>query len=279
MLLEMAIGDAFGAGYEYVDPKVVEGVELTHYKQHPIHKLVPGSYTDDTQMSLAIAEAIISGEEWTPLNLANRFVGCFKRDQRQGYAKGFYQLLCDVENGEELLARIRPDSDKSGAAMRAAPLGVLSDIAEIKGNCAIQAAITHNTPDGTKAAIAVSLTSHYFLYDLGSKRDLFEFLKEHISGEWKEWSGKVGAQGLMSAKAAFTAIVRNKTLSGLLKDCIRFTGDVDTVAAIAMGCAAHSNEFKKDIPEALMQGLERGKYGRDYLIDLDRQLQTKIVRK
>ncbi len=33
----------------------------------------------------------------------------------------------------------------------------------------IQAAITHNTPDGINAAIAAALMSHYFIYQLGTK--------------------------------------------------------------------------------------------------------------
>ena len=80
MLLELAVGDAYGAGFEYADRAIIQGHnDLSRYIKHQRHDIVPGCYTDDTQMSLAIAEAIVSGEPWTPLNLVNRFVAAFKR--------------------------------------------------------------------------------------------------------------------------------------------------------------------------------------------------------
>ncbi|MCW3097226.1 MAG: ADP-ribosylglycohydrolase [Chthonomonadaceae bacterium] len=85
MLLEITIGDAYGAGFEYVSAAVIrEHNDLSGYIQHPRHGTQPGQYTDDTQMSIAIAEAIVSGEEWTPVMLADRFVTAFKRDPREG---------------------------------------------------------------------------------------------------------------------------------------------------------------------------------------------------
>lgn len=90
MLIELAIGDAYGAGFEYADPAIVEKENnLSKYIQHPYHDLKAGAYTDDTQMSLAIAEVIVSGESWTPAVLADKFVAVFKRDPRTGYATGF----------------------------------------------------------------------------------------------------------------------------------------------------------------------------------------------
>src|SRR5689334_2267778 len=125
MLVELAIGDAYGAGFEYAPADVVaRHNDLSGYVRHPKHAIPPGSYTDDTQMSIAVAEAVVAGEPWTREALAERFVAAFKRDPREGYAGRFHAFLCEVRDGGEFLARIRPDSDKSGAAMRAAPIGV-----------------------------------------------------------------------------------------------------------------------------------------------------------
>src|ERR1700722_10974607 len=91
MLLELAIGDAYGAGFEYAADRIVrEKNDLSGYIQHPRHGIKPGCYTDDTQMSIAVAEAIVSDEPWTPQGLADRFVTSFKRDPREGYAGVFY---------------------------------------------------------------------------------------------------------------------------------------------------------------------------------------------
>jgi ADP-ribosylglycohydrolase len=128
-------------------------------------------------MSIAIAETLIAKQLWTKEVLADSFVIAFQRDPREGYASGFYHFLCQVEDGAQFLAIIKPDSDKSGAAMRAAPIGILPTVKAVMQASMTQAVITHNTPDGINAAIAASLMSHYFIYQLGAKRQLREFLE------------------------------------------------------------------------------------------------------
>ena len=275
MLLELAVGDAYGAGFEYANEMVAKYNDLSRYVQHPRHKgIYPGRYTDDTQMTIAIAELIVSGADWTPLNLASKFVECFKRDERTGYAGGFYDFLKSVNDGQEFLDKIRPDSDKSGAAMRAAPVGVFSTIEEVLEKTEVQAKVTHNTPDGIQAAQAAALMAHYFLYDVGAKSELGKWLEKCVAGHrWNEpYTGKVKSKGWMSVRAAITAVMRNNSMSALLKDCIAFQGDVDTVATIALAAVAHSKEYTQDIPQHLVDTLENRTYGRDYLAKLDEQL-------
>jgi ADP-ribosylglycohydrolase len=281
MLLELAIGDAYGAGFEYADEAFVRRYnDLGSYRQHPRHTLKPGSYTDDTQMSIAIAELIVSGKRWSRKNLAAKFVEAFKRDEREGYAGKFYRFLQSVNSGDEFLSQIHGTSDKSGAAMRATPIGVFPTVKKVKERATLQAAITHNSPDGIDAAIASALASHYFIYNLGEKKDLGKFIESHVpSHRWSEpWEEKVGSFGWTSVRAAITAIQRNDSLSGLLRDCVDFTGDVDTVATIALGAASWSREVVADLPEHLKLNLENGTYGRDYLLELDKQLMAVVKR-
>jgi len=274
LLLELAIGDAYGAGFEYADVAIIHRYnDLSRYIQHPRHGIQPGCYTDDTQMSLAIAEAIVADDPWTLDMLAGRFIEVFKRDPREGYASGFYHFLLHVQNGEQFLRDMRPNSDKSGAAMRAAPLGIYPTLSTVIERCTLQAALTHNTPDGINAAVAAALMTHYFLYNLGHKKALGTFLETHVSGRWSTpWTGKVKAQGWMSVRAAVTAIISSDTMSTLLKTCIQFSGDVDTVAAIALAAGSCSPEIAQDLPSHLFDTLENGKYGREYLRRLDKQL-------
>jgi ADP-ribosylglycohydrolase len=274
MLLELAVGDAYGAGFEYADVGYVRAKNhLIGFVRHPRHGIAPGNYTDDTQMSIAITEAILSGRPWAPIMLASKFVEVFKRDPREGYAGRFYDFLQYVADGRQFLQEIHPTSDKSGAAMRAGPIGVFPTIDEVVERCSIQAAITHNSPDGINAAVAASLMTHYFLYDLGPKKDLGTFLERHVPGQWSQpWRGRVGAKGWMSVRAAVTAILEADSLSSMLKLCVHFTGDVDTVASLAMAAASCSREVEQDLPTALVNDLENGPYGRDYLVKLDQQL-------
>lgn len=274
MLLELAIGDAYGAGFEYANRQLIRQFnDLSHYHKHPRHSIGPGRYTDDTQMTLAIVESILSAEDWTPQNLAARFVDVFKRDPREGYASRFYSFLKDMKDGAQFLAEIIPTSDKSGAAMRSIPIGIYPTRQEVIERTTIQAAITHNTPDGINAAVVTALMSHYFLYDLGPKNDLGAFIEGHVKGKWADtWQGQVGPKGWMSVKAAITAIHQTSKLSDLLKACINYSGDVDTVATIALGAASCSKEFAQDLPSVLIDDLENTPYGREYLVNLDKAL-------
>lgn len=274
MLLELAIGDAYGAGFEYAPREfILRENTLAGYVRHPRHRIHPGSYTDDTQMSLAIAEFMVSGQPWTPERLAQRFVEVFRRDPREGYASGFYHFLQRVEDGQQFLREIRPTSSKSGAAMRAAPIGIYPSIALVMERCALQAALTHDTPDGTNAALAAALMTHYFLYRCGPKRDLGSFLEAHVRGSWAHpWSGKVGSSGWMSVQAAITAVIRCASMSELLRTCIAFAGDVDTVACIALAAGSCCPEVRQDLPLCLFETLENGIYGREYIRTLDAQV-------
>jgi ADP-ribosylglycohydrolase len=274
MLVELAVGDAYGAGFEYAPYETVRRHNTAaYYTKHQKHNIPAGCYTDDTQMTLALVELLLSGERWNAQNVAERFVQAFHRDPREGYAGRFYDFLQTIRTGEELLDRIDPASDKSGAAMRAAPLGFLPTIGEVVEKCKVQAAVTHNTVDGINAALVAALMTHYFLYNLGPKHRLPVFLQSQVDGQWRvPWVGKVGGKGWMSVRAALTALVRNTRLSDLLRDCIAFTGDVDTVATIALATASVCPEYEQDLPASLVQNLENGAYGRDYLAGLDRRL-------
>jgi ADP-ribosyl-[dinitrogen reductase] hydrolase len=274
VLLELAIGDAYGAGFEYAPERLVrERNDLTGYIPHPRHSLAPGRYTDDTQMTIAVVEAMLSGREWTAELLASSFVDVFRRDPRQGYSKRTYGALSAAEGGADFLARLDPVSDTSGAAMRAAPIGLYRTTAEVLSRCGFQAALTHNTPDGIRAAQAASLMSHYTHYRLGPKRKVPEFLSRYLAGDWNTpWHGKVGHPGIASVRAALTALLRCERMSDLLRTCVDFTGDVDTVATIALAAGACCTEMEQDLPAVLYAGLEREAFGYEYLVELDRRL-------
>ncbi|UGQ13300.1 ADP-ribosylglycohydrolase family protein [Yinghuangia sp. ASG 101] len=279
VFLELAIGDAYGAGFEYAPPEFVRrGNTLRGYARHPKHRdVLPGMYTDDTQMSLAVAEWLLGGT-LTRDDLAERFVAAYRRDPRAGYASGFRSVLERVRSGPELLDTLRPGSDKSGAAMRAGVLGLLPDIDEVRRLTTLQARITHDSPGGIAAALGAAYAVHYCRHGLGPVSGLPAWLAERVPapasyGRWDEsWRGTVGSPGMHSVRAAVTALARNREAGELLRDCVAFTGDVDTVATVALAAASVSGAYARDLPEALVDGLESGAYGRAYLLGLDERL-------
>lgn len=280
MLLELAIGDAYGFGFEYCDENLSHNT-LKGYVRHRKHMRPgtgtnPGDYSDDTQMSIAIAELLVERADWTPLNIAKKFVEVFRRDPLKGYSGSFYDFLRRTVTGEEFLANIRPDSDKSGGAMRAAPIGVLPHLSQVKQFAEIQAAVTHNTPDGIRAAQASALMTHFFLHRSDDPTELPYFIAKQVEAgdyRWDEpYSGPVGSKGHMSVRAAITAVSENRSLSGCLKACIAFSGDVDTVATIAMAAASCCRDYRYDLPQVLVDQLQNRTYGRDYLNNLNNRL-------
>lgn len=280
MLVELAIGDAYAAAFEFVDRDLTRDHQLGDYARHPRHDIAPGRYTDDTQMSIAVAELIVSEAPFTRENLADCFVQAFQRDERPGYAKGFFEFLQGVKDGADFLARIRPTSDKNGGAMRSAPVGIFRTVAEVVDKAALQARLTHDTEEGAGAAVAVALMAHFFLYGLGARGELPAFLASHAPGPaWSEpWTGKVDVKGYSAARAALGIVLEHDRLTAMLDQAVRLGGDTDTVAAIALGVGSCCREVQNDLPQRLLMGLEAGTYGREFLRDLDRRLLSLVNR-
>jgi ADP-ribosyl-[dinitrogen reductase] hydrolase len=279
MLLQSAIGDAYGAGFEFEKPEIIaQENTLIRYKAHPLYTEIQGRYTDDTQMAIAIAELMLSSDEWSPERLADGFVQAFQRDPRRGYSSRFYELLVNVHSGSELLKVLQPNSERNGAAMRAYPIGLYADRQEVLAKAALQAKITHDTLAGIASAQAVALMSHYFAFKLGPKEYLGEFIVGELKGgNWNiPWRSEVTMFAEQAVRAAITMIQSENTLSNILTKGIALGGDVDTVGAIALGCASQSEEILDDLPKWMLTDLENGPFGTDYITALDRDLRLRF---
>jgi ADP-ribosyl-[dinitrogen reductase] hydrolase len=266
MLLELAIGDAYGAGFEFASSEKITALnDLSRYYPHELG-VIPGAYTDDTQMTLALCELSLEGIEWTPLSIADKFVQVFKRDPRNGYAKGFHEVLKTLNSGRQFLERIDGRSNRNGAAMRAIPCGFFLAEGEVLEKAAMQAKLTHNTGEGVRSAEAIALAAHYFWKQLGTAADLPRYLSEKQGYEWTaEWAGPVPCKGDETVVAVLATLTSSRSMKSMLKHAVAFGGDVDSVAALALGLAALSSEYHSDLPAVLYEGLENGSYGRDYL--------------
>lgn len=282
MILEAAIGDAFGACFEVLDAsEIAPHITDLNYKMIQPGLIKPGCYTDDTQMMIALAEAVIEDDPFTPESLAERFVRVFRRDERRGYTSAFFQILINTDSGKELLTKIHGNSDKSGAAMRAAPIGLYPTVEEVWDKSRLQSSVTHNSREGIASGFISALMVHYFAYDIGPKDDIDKWIDEYIpsyipTGDWE--GGRVSAKGMCCVRAAKTAIKQNRTLAQILTQCVSYGGDTDTVACIALAAASMSKNIKNDLPQRLYDGLERGEYGKDFIVDLDIKLERKFKR-
>jgi len=280
MLLEMAIGDAYGAAFEFMpDDFIARENDLSAYKRNPETELGDGRYTDDTQMAVAITEHLLAGDVFDVESLATRFVTTFRRDPRRGYSKRLYEVLQTSGSGSDFLAAITPVSDRSGAAMRVSPIGLLPDLEQALQLAEFQATLTHDTPGGRMSARAIAAMVHYLAYGLGPRRDLGRFVEQHVPGHpWSEtWNGRTDMAGLNCAHAALSLVQAATTLGGLLLNAVALGGDTDTVAAIAMFSGSLCADIEADLPQALYDGLEDGAYGSHFLRKLDQDLRGLIA--
>lgn len=270
MLTEIAIADAYGAGFEFCsEDKIISQNNLDLYSKHELYDIL-GKYTDDTQMSIAIVEFILSGEEWNKENIASKFIECFKRDVRLGYSEGFFNLLSKVESSKELLELIIPTSERNGAAMRSVPIGFLKNKEDVIALAKLQAQVTHDSPIGIQSSCAVALAAHFGTHQKGSIRDLESFLESEQYGNWDyNWKDRVSLNAYDTVSAALTCLLKHSSLTKLLKSCINLGGDTDSVAAIAVGLATCFKEYKKDLPIQLYNNLNEDKYGISFLLDLE----------
>jgi ADP-ribosyl-[dinitrogen reductase] hydrolase len=276
LLLEIAIGDAYGAGFEFCNrEKITACNTLEKYVPHE-QGILAGHYTDDTQMSIAIAEVLLANADYSAEVFAESFVKAYKRDRRQGYAKGLQGLLDLCGDGADLMQRISPESRRNGAAMRSVPLGLIADKNVLAVAAKEQARVTHNTAEGILSSHVVALMAHALLYDKASLSDLPGIILTQTGFVLRgDWCAEVECDALQTLHAVNTALQANRSMSALLLACVNFGGDVDSVAAIAMGLASLTSEYVADIPVSLQDGLEEASYGRNYLLQLDALLATR----
>lgn len=189
MLLRIAQGDAYAMATEYIkhprdDEVLKRALEFKRYVKHPTHSLKAGSYTDDTQMSIAVTEVLLAGGPFNRNQFAKAFVEAFCRDPRDGYSRGFQHILETCAGTPSpyhcFLKMVVPNSTKNGGCMRAVPCGVLKTPAEVLSVARIQASVTHNTPEGIWSAQAIALMSHFALYYEDSFDKLGTFLLKEM---------------------------------------------------------------------------------------------------
>jgi ADP-ribosyl-[dinitrogen reductase] hydrolase len=284
MLLRIAQGDAYGMSCEYLkhprDDEVRElALEFKRYGVHPVHKIKPGHYTDDTQMSIAVAEILASWGRQGPGPgslehlFADAFVRCYLRDKRDGYSKGLKGVLDQCSDGEDLLRLADRTSDKNGAAMRSVPIGVIDDPDLVARVASRQAGVTHHA-GGVSASVSVALMSHFALHCDAPLSELPFWIGERmVAGTPWRWSGRPVREpnvGMATASAVLTLVSEEKSLVDIARRAIEWGGDVDSVLAIAWGIA--SARMREPLPEFFDSGLENGAYGRDFLRGLGGRL-------
>lgn len=231
------IGDIFGSSWEfsnYVDEKPESFDSIT---------FEDGNYTDDTVMTVAVADSLLRRCD---VSMMMRSYARTYRCPRGGYGARFYNWLFNPYAGPY-------GSCGNGAGMRVSSVAYFAKSEE---ECILLAKqvteVTHNHPEGLKAAEVLSLCIYRALH--GATK---EQLKEYISSQYeisfdleelhKYYKHNETCQ--KSVPEAFYCFLSSNSFEDCLRRVCYIGGDADTVGAMA--CALAS-AFYKEVPEKLL---------------------------
>ncbi len=275
MLLEIGVADSYGIAFEFV--KNYDKHSLVNnltYQQNPRYpELIPSQYTDDTLRSVATAMVVtgqIEGSIFSLETYARAIQHVTKTDHRKGWSKNFQKYLEDHEEDtpDDFVKGITTRANSNGSLMGCLPLGYLGSEVEVELSAAAQALSTHSVE--TVPYAQTMALSAYFLINGGKASELDDYIKSKgfaVSGKTKPFS-------MAARDTAFNVLhlLRNSnSLVDIMKQAVDMQGDVDSIAALAVGIASCSPYYTNDIPAHLIDQLDGGK-GAEYLATFDKAL-------
>jgi len=155
-----AIGDALGMPLEF-RPARSEHDLVSEMVAGPLPK---GSFTDDTEMALALAESLLITSPLNVRDLAARFNGWYQsRPSDVGiHTAKVLQLIgrgVPVTEAARQVQAADPDSAGNGSVMRAWPIAIArhNNAGLLASETRLQGEVTHTHPDSTAGALVFNL--------------------------------------------------------------------------------------------------------------------------
>ncbi|HWE92882.1 MAG TPA: ADP-ribosylglycohydrolase family protein [Tepidisphaeraceae bacterium] len=291
-LLGLAVGDAFGAPFEGMPADAIYysfGFARKILAKPPMDAL---TYTDDTQMMIAVAEALLASGRIEETTLVRAFVENF--EPGRGYGQGARRILELMANGgnwRELSRTIFPGGSLgNGAAMRVAPVGLLfhDDLDRVAEEAAKSAVPTHVHPVGVEGAQLIALAVALVMRNERFDKDAFysELMARAGTEEFQRQLAKAARLGPEDSIAGFgstleahrsvvTAIAcfatSPESYVEVVSRAVGLGDDTDTVAAMA-GAISGAHLGVGALPKHLLALMENGPKGRDYIDELGKKL-------
>jgi poly(ADP-ribose) glycohydrolase ARH3 len=279
-LLGLALGDVLGAPYE--------GGPVERLLWRIIGTTRQGlmRWTDDTQMSVDVAESLLARGELDPDDLALRFA-CSYRWSR-GYGPGAARLLKRIAGGadwRQANCSVYPEgSFGNGGAMRAPMVGLFyaRRLDDLVGAARLSAKITHAHPLGMEGAVlvamatALALRGNYppeILQGAGTHCELEPFTTRiQVAARWlqtgeepatKEVITQLG-NGIAASESCVTAVYialrfMDRSFQEMQEFVAKGGGDADTIGAMAGAVWGTANGSASLPPEKLAKLEQREK--------------------
>lgn len=161
-----AVGDAMGMPLEFGPARSPDRLE----REMLPGRLPAGSFTDDTEMALALAESLLASWGLDPADLAQRFVAWYKATPSDVgvHTRHVLSRIAAGESWEQAVAMVQqtaPHSAGNGAVMRCWPVALAwwDDEASLLTASACQSRVTHAHPECIAGSVFVNVVIYHLL--------------------------------------------------------------------------------------------------------------------
>jgi len=285
-MLGLAVGDALGAPLEFIDRAEIARRygEVREMLGGGWLNTVPGEYTDDTQMALAIARSVVDLGMIDPADIGSRFVQWMEsmpKDIGNTTLQSLGYLASGVpwnEAGARTLAQKGDSAAGNGSIMRAAPLALAcrnDPDALIRQSLDISL-ITHADPRCCWSCVALNQAIVALLTGsddvIAAAANVDETLVREVLASVatiRRDEVKSGGYVLHTLGAAFWSLLHYDSFEEVVVAAVNLGGDADSTGAVA-GALAGARYGASAIPDRWLAVLQ----GREELSDLaDRLLE------
>lgn len=259
--LGVAVGDALGATTEFMTPAEIRAKFGVHRKivGGGWLRLKPGRVTDDTEMSLCLARAILQGGGWDLKAVADEFLA-WMRAQPVDIGSTVRRGIRDYLLKGQLETPPNDWDAGNGAVMRMLPVALytLGDDARFRELVVAQAHLTHNHPFSDAACVTVGrmvqaalrggdrFALHAIARDLVARQPTFRF---------NDYHGRASGYVVETLQTVLHFLFTTGSFEECLIGVVNQGGDADTTGAIA-GMLAGALYGEAAIPAVWLKKLD-----------------------
>ena len=221
------LGDIIGSPYEF-DHNNIKTKNFPLFSRN-------SQFTDDTVMTIAIAEAILYADGDLD-DLADEAVASMQKLGRLYPYAGY---------GARFVGWVHSDNPKpynslgNGAAMRVSPVAwAFDDMETVRKAARAVTAVTHNHPEGIKGAEATAAA--IFMARKGaSKAEIKAYIESEFDYDLSRTCDEIRPDYrhdetcMRTVPEAFTAFLEGESFEDVIRNAVSLGGDSDTLTAIA----------------------------------------------
>ncbi len=249
-MLGAVIGDIVGSTYEWYN------VKSENFELFPVNS----RFTDDTVLSVAIAEKILNDDKAT-MNTRKSYALWYKQYYKRYPHAGFGQMFAEWASEEDMR---KQRSFGNGGAMRVTAIGWAYDsleevLKEAKASCYY----THNHTEAIRGAMAVA-TAVFLARNQYDKAEIKKYLEKKFHYKFEELDAirenyVFDSRTSYSVPPAIEAFLESDSYESAIRKAVSIGGDSDTIACMAGGIAqAYYREIPNYMRDSAMRILDSG---------------------